>query len=164
MRFSSESAALVLGNVRQILDRNEPDAFKAEYLWRSLIYMRAGIFAALLHNTIGTKVHSGPFKGMQLMPEAMTENFGALLAGFYEHELHATVERAIAQPYDRILNIGCAFGYYSTGLALRMPNVKVHAFDIDPVMQQNCRHGRAQRRRRSRAGRRRIPRRGFRRL
>lgn len=139
MRYSPESAAQVLVEARRVLEKDHPDVFKVELLWRTLAYLQASFLAALLRNTIGTQVYSGPFKGMKLPPEVMTGAFGPALTGCYEQELHATVARVIASPYARILNIGCAFGYYSVGLAMRMPQVKVHAFDIDEGEQKKCR-------------------------
>ncbi len=76
---------------------------------------------------------------MKLTPESMDALFGPVLTGSYEHELHDAFERAIAHPYTRILNIGCAFGYYSVGLALRMPQVEVFAFDTADKEQKRCR-------------------------
>lgn len=134
-----EIATHVLAEARNILGKEEPDIVKADHLWRTLAYFRANLLAVLLRNTIGSHVYSGPFKGMQLTPAAMGKAFGPVLIGCYEHELHPTFERVIAHPYKRILNIGCAFGYYAIGLALRMPQVTVHAFDISANAQQQCR-------------------------
>ncbi len=53
--------------------------------------------------------------------------------GSYEAELHGIVEQIIAEQYRQIVNIGCAEGYYAVGLAWRMPNVEVIAFDVDPL-------------------------------
>jgi hypothetical protein len=53
--------------------------------------------------------------------------------GCYELELHDVVESAIARRYDRVIDVGCAEGYYAVGLAWRMPQTEVIAFDIDPI-------------------------------
>jgi hypothetical protein len=64
-------------------------------------------------------------------------SFGSVLApkllGTYERELHSTVERIIATPYDVVLDVGAAEGYYAVGLALRMPTTIVHAYDINSI-------------------------------
>jgi trans-aconitate methyltransferase len=36
------------------------------------------------------------------------------------------------------VDVGCAEGYYAVGMALRLPNAVVHAFDVDPKAQQLC--------------------------
>lgn len=86
----------------------------------------------------GIRVLGGPFAGMQYLAEPAEGSVYPKLAGTYEAELHAIVERIIATPYDVIVDIGAAEGYYAVGLALRMPHVVVHAYDIDPRAQQAC--------------------------
>jgi hypothetical protein len=56
--------------------------------------------------------------------------------GSYEAELHKIVERIVSGGYSRIVNVGCAEGYYAIGLASRMPGTEVFAFDIDPIARQ----------------------------
>jgi ribosomal protein L11 methylase PrmA len=53
--------------------------------------------------------------------------------GAYEAELADIVEAIIKHGHSRILNIGCAEGYYAVGLALRDRASEVFAFDIDPI-------------------------------
>ena len=36
------------------------------------------------------------------------------------------------------MNIGCAEGYYAVGMARRMPNTRVLAFDLNPKAQETC--------------------------
>lgn len=117
----------------------EPDDAKLHRLWLTLTYIHARSLAEGLPGRIGMRVFSGPFKGLELTPAALMGAFGPVLLGTYEHELHPYVEQAIARNYPQILNIGCAYGYYSVGLALRMPGTVVHAFDIDEAAQQKCR-------------------------
>lgn len=85
---------------------------------------------------LGYVVYSGPFRGMKLLPDESWKDgsIGARILGCYEQELHGHVEREIerlthlAKP--KIVNVGCAEGYYAVGLARRLPNAKVWAIDV----------------------------------
>jgi hypothetical protein len=85
-------------------------------------------------------VLSGPFKGM-LLPTDTSWGEGDLvpkLLGAYEAELHEAVERGIERQPDIVINVGCAEGYYAVGLARRLPDAHVHAFDISEAAQKVC--------------------------
>jgi hypothetical protein len=73
----------------------------------------------------GSVVSRGPFSGLQFRRDAKK------LLGTYEHELHDSVEELICFKPDVILNIGSADGYYALGLAKRLPESKVFAFDLN---------------------------------
>jgi trans-aconitate methyltransferase len=62
-----------------------------------------------------------------------------LFLGCYEHELHNDIEQVIASRPTRIVDVGCAEGYYAVGLAIRLPEATVHAFDISDAAQEICR-------------------------
>jgi hypothetical protein len=86
-------------------------------------------------------VQSGPFRGMRLPSTATSWGDGDLapkLLGCYEAELHEAIEHAIARKPDVVVNVGCAEGYYAIGLAQRLPDARVYAFDIDPAAQALC--------------------------
>jgi hypothetical protein len=86
-------------------------------------------------------VQSGPFSGMRLSLEASWSD-GAVapkVLGSYEAELHPALCKAIVRRPATVVNIGCAEGYYAVGLALRLPNAKVIAFDSDERAQAVCR-------------------------
>lgn len=80
-----------------------------------------------------SRVQTGPFKGMTIIPRYMwgDGDTAAKLLGIYEDELHKFIESAITQIPDIVINVGCAEGYYSIGLASRLPNTTVIAVDID---------------------------------
>ena len=85
----------------------------------------------------GPVVQGGPFADLRLPPiGSFGTNIGPLLIGSYEEELHAELERLIAAGPRRIVNVGCAEGYYAVGLASRLPDADVYAFDIDERAQQ----------------------------
>jgi hypothetical protein len=88
--------------------------------------------------SLGNRAKIGPFVGMQITdgPDA----FGLMrLIGTYEAELAPAIEDLIARTaYDIVVNIGCAEGFYAVGLALRLPNTHVYAFDLCKKRQRLC--------------------------
>jgi SAM-dependent methyltransferase len=57
--------------------------------------------------------------------------------GCYESQLHNWINDAIAYGYDRILDIGCADGYYAVGFALKSGKSTVYAYDTDQRARKN---------------------------
>lgn len=86
----------------------------------------------------GIRILGGPFAGMHYLAEPAEGSVYPKLAGTYEHELAEVIESIIATPYDVIVDIGAAEGYYAVGLALRMPRTIVHAYDVDPRAREAC--------------------------
>jgi hypothetical protein len=78
----------------------------------------------------GLQVSGGPFAGLRY-PDASATSLIPKLLGAYERELHAAVERAVAERPKLIVNVGAADGYYAVGLARRCPDAAVHAFEAD---------------------------------
>ena len=60
------------------------------------------------------------------------------LLGSYECELHPLIERLIARGYDDVIDVGCAEGYYATGMAMRLPQARVHAYDTSETARALC--------------------------
>jgi hypothetical protein len=78
-------------------------------------------------------VRFGPFAGMRYLSEASCSQILPKVLGSYEEPIHPWIEEIVERSrYDRILNVGCAEGYYAVGFALRMQHVSIYAFDIDP--------------------------------
>ena len=98
--------------------------------------------SVLIRNTLlqhqGTVVMDGPFKGLDFLPESAEGCHIAKLLGCYEQPLLPFIEQAIQTNYPVILNIGCAEGYYAVGMARRMPDTQVLAFDLNPKAQETC--------------------------
>ena len=98
--------------------------------------------SVLIQNTLlkhqGTVVMQGPLAGMDFLPQSAEGCHIAKLLGCYEQPLQPFIEDAIVNAYPTILNIGCAEGYYAVGMARRMPNTKVLAFDLNPKAQEVC--------------------------
>jgi tRNA G46 methylase TrmB len=100
--------------------------------WRSVV----------IQNTLlqqqGTVVMQGPLQGLDFLPQSAEGCHIAKLLGCYEQPLQPFIEQAIQANYPTILNIGCAEGYYAVGMARRMPNTQVRAFDLNPKAQETC--------------------------
>jgi len=77
-------------------------------------------------------VLGGPFRGLRYPAQASWGSaFLPKLLGTYERELHKAIERVARRPYNLVVDIGAAEGYYAVGLALRMSQAPVIAFEID---------------------------------
>jgi hypothetical protein len=85
------------------------------------------------------KVLYGPFKGLTY-PKANSVGSVWLpkILGTYESELHDVLERICKKTYPVVVDIGAGEGYYAVGLAKRMPDVKVFAFETNPQGQELC--------------------------
>jgi hypothetical protein len=98
--------------------------------------------SALIQNTLlaqhGSVIMEGPFQGMRFLSQSAEGCHIAKLIGCYEQPLQPHIEEAIKTKYSRILNIGCAEGYYAVGMAMRMLTSKVLAFDLNPKAQEVC--------------------------
>ncbi len=93
--------------------------------------------------TMATKniVQSGPFAGMELCDEVSWHggDLTPKLLGCYEQELHPAIMALKDSAPDRVVNVGCAEGYYTVGLARFLPSTTVFAFDLDEQAQTLCR-------------------------
>lgn len=125
--------------VKPVWDTDQPDHIKLSLMWNMLTGLQGVMLGQLLISRIGTRVFAGPFRGMQLTKDALRWNFTPALLGTYEWEAHGVVEEIIAKRYKNILNIGCGYGYYAVGLALRMPEAKIHAYESDAALREQCR-------------------------
>lgn len=98
--------------------------------------------SVLIQNTLlqqhGTAVWQGPLKGLDFLQKSAEGCHIAKLLGCYEQPLQPFIEKAIQSRYPTILNIGCAEGYYAVGMARRMPDTHVLAFDLNPKAQEVC--------------------------
>ena len=105
--------------------------------WRRRFAAVSAFFAA--RGTAGVAL--GPFAGMAYLDEAAGSMLFPKLAGTYEAELHSVFDDILrrAAEYERVVDVGCAEGYYAVGLARRMPVVEVSAFDLNDRAQHLCR-------------------------
>ncbi len=79
----------------------------------------------------------GPFKGLIYPNEtAWGSTLIPKLVGSYEKEIHPWIDQISNLNYDVIIDIGAAEGYYAVGLALRFPNAKIIAFEVEPFARE----------------------------
>lgn len=100
--------------------------------WRSIL------IANTLLEHHGTTVMQGPLRGLDFLSTSSEGCHVAKILGCYEQPLQPFIERALARQYDTVINVGCAEGYYAVGMAKRMPQTVVHAFDLDVAAQAKC--------------------------
>jgi hypothetical protein len=83
----------------------------------------------------GLTVRRGPFQGLQFPPEVVGRNpfLTPKLIGSFEAELHPWLERLAEKRFTRVVNVGAAEGYYVAGLARKLPEARVIAWEADPM-------------------------------
>lgn len=96
-----------------------------------------GLCRTLLKHT-GHMVFGGPFSTMKLAENLDLAWDPKIIVGSYEEEVHDVINDVICAAPAQVINIGSAFGYYAVGLALKVANTKVTAFEAveDPYWQQ----------------------------
>jgi hypothetical protein len=125
--------------LRQALAKPEPLSMnELEGMLRLMGKWRHQLISNAIMARDGLSVQGGPFAGMQLARYGEGCQAPKLL-GCYEEALHPYLERFIARGFEAVLNIGCAQGYYAIGLALRMPNTKIFAHDLNEGARETCR-------------------------
>lgn len=112
--------------------------FRVESFKERLLKIRAerNFFKKINYNTT---ILSGPFEGMKY-PE-MRSSYSEMapkIIGSYESELFDALHEILNKKYAQVIDIGCAEGYYAIGLALKLPEANVYAFDIDPKALKMC--------------------------
>lgn len=75
---------------------------------------------------------------MEYVPAANGSALLPKLVGSYELEVLPFVEGAIARGYRTVIDVGAAEGYYTVGLAMRIPGATVFAFDISLRARRLC--------------------------
>lgn len=121
---------------------------------RPVLALLRRLYAPILHRSVeridrslilqvfgdeALSVAQGPFKGMKYVRFSSGSALMPKLLGTYELELHPILKEILSSNYDKIINIGCAEGYYAVGFALNMPNAEVHGFELDPSARDRCR-------------------------
>ncbi len=90
---------------------------------------------AMIKKMIGDRsivVLNGPFKGMKYISSANGSQLIPKILGSYEEPIHFWINQILNdRSYTKILDVGCAEGYYAIGFALSIHKPKVIAFDID---------------------------------
>lgn len=119
--------------------RTQLVAFKA--LHRAWLFYKSWRLKSM-HATamarLGPIVRNGPFKGLAYLEQSKGTTWLNRILGTYEAGLHPVLESLLQNPYDVVINIGCAEGYYAVGLSTLCPDVPVFAFDSNPEARFAC--------------------------
>lgn len=126
--------------LRDRLARDPPlaDPKELNLALRVLAIWRSRAIADAYVRQHGAKIMQGPFAGMEYVTAATEGALAPRLIGTYESELHPYLAKFAAQDLDCVIDVGCAEGYYAVGLARLMPQVTVHAFDIQERARRAC--------------------------
>ena len=100
--------------------------------FRETFYDRQSAMKLRLYGDQTPQVLTGPFKGLRYLDEIVWGPIEPKWLGTYELELHGLIDAIVETGYATIIDIGSAEGFYSVGLAHRLPLASVHSFDIDP--------------------------------
>ncbi|MEI6713247.1 MAG: class I SAM-dependent methyltransferase [Verrucomicrobiota bacterium] len=93
------------------------------------------VYNALYSGNETPRVLNGPFAGMLYLNEPVWGSITPRWIGCYERALWPIVNDIIKRGYSRVIDVGCAEGYYAAGLCRALPGVEVFAFDMDPESQ-----------------------------
>lgn len=135
----SESHLAALWVKRRVEDWGDqaPDIGELNEVLRRMGRWRSRLLANSFIARQGTRIHSGLFAGMDYVDHATEGALMPRLLGSYESELQPHFARLV-EGMVRIIDVGCAEGYYAVGLARLAPHATVHAFDIDPAARAAC--------------------------
>ena len=125
------ASVLIPSPVREFIKcRIDPDYRDAK--WRE----RGRKISAEMFRLTDGKVAAGPFKGMSYRASFADNGIlGFKLAGTYEKEIAAAAEQIIAARPSTVINMGAGEGYYAVGMALRLPDARVIAYELEPSHQ-----------------------------
>lgn len=83
-------------------------------------------------------VHNSLFKGMKYISRSSGSALLPKILGSYEEPIQDWISEIFnTKKYDRILDIGCAEGFYAVGFAMKLPNTQIIAYDIDEDARRN---------------------------
>jgi hypothetical protein len=80
-------------------------------------------------NLTRSEIIHGSFKGMRYVTKSKGSPIAPKLLGTYEKELFPIWDEVFRRHYSTLINIGAGEGYYAVGLARRMPELRVIAFE-----------------------------------
>jgi hypothetical protein len=86
------------------------------------------------------RVLAGPFRGMWLPFRGVSSPMSPYLAGTYERELREAMDEVIGFEPTHAIDIGAAEGYYAVGLATRLPECQIEAFESSRPARMTLRH------------------------
>jgi hypothetical protein len=124
---------MLFANLKRNLGRYRDYEVTSEFI-RSVIPARwrpIGYLEHLVRSRTGGRIPKGPFAGMRYIDNAFGSAYVPKLLGIYERELNPFIEQACAQNFPLIVDVGAAEGYYAIGMALRNPDARMVAFEME---------------------------------
>lgn len=91
---------------------------------------------SLVRQRTEMRVQKGPFSGLRYISDAHGSAYCPKLLGIYERELGHVIDQIIKMAPPTIVDIGAAEGYYAVGLAMRLPQTELIAFEIEELGRQ----------------------------
>jgi len=76
------------------------------------------------------RVVAGPFRGVRCLPDTGDAGWLDRSLGGFDLELHPVIERVCAGRPDVVVTLGDETGYYTAGMAVRLPEARVAAFAV----------------------------------
>ena len=136
------SPIFLLNKIYQKFCYNLPKARLARKIFNSRILQVKSLEAAIIekiYNDSEFAILNGPFAGMKYIAKSNGSALLPKLIGSYEEPIHAWINEIVnLSNYGAIIDVGCAEGYYAIGLAVKLSNVKIYAYDIDRVALDNA--------------------------
>ena len=124
-RKSESFRSFILSN---LFIRESYDFRKKSIIRKLFPYKKLSI---LLAQANGSRVLSGPFRGLVLSNNTKWGNLTNKYLGTYELELHPIIEELKQKKVTKVFDIGGAEGYYSIGLLKLLPDSKMFAWEMD---------------------------------
>src|SRR6185436_5046661 len=94
-------------------------------------YHRSARLVGALERIVDGRVLAGPFAGMRYVDRSFGSVYWPKLLGTYELELHATLAALLARDFETVLVAGAAEGYYAVGMATRLPQARIVAWEAN---------------------------------
>lgn len=110
---------------------NELRVIKYRYSFKRKYSNQRIEIASIVYPDGDITIKTGAFEGMKYLNETV---WGSIIPKWfrsYESELRPTIEEILQNDYSNVIDIGCADGYYACGLAYRMTQCQIHAYDVD---------------------------------
>lgn len=125
--------AEMMQRVTAIISQNTSDASKGQSLLWAVYWWRGACAARSYIEKFGPTVKGGLFSGMRWPARTLPGKTLPTLLGTFESALQVEIARCDERRYERVINVGCGIGEYAVGFALRWPDAKIYAHDVDAV-------------------------------
>ena len=104
-----------------------------------LMYMENKNILKLIFGNSNPTILNGPFKGLSYLRVSTGSMLLAKIIGSYEEPIMHIFEKIVSEKkYKKIIDIGCAEGYYAVGLAKLLPHCQITAVDNNSFALNLC--------------------------